>query len=89
MKKAKIMLVLLSALTLVGCKNKVNNLNENSKERFIIKKIDYFKEIWIDKETGVNYLYSQGASGGRTLTVMYDKNGKVLITDLEEIKKEK
>lgn len=53
------MLVLLSALTLVGCKNKVNNLNENSKERFIIKKIDYFKEIWIDKETGVNYLYSQ------------------------------
>lgn len=59
MKKAKIMLVLLSALTLVGCKNEVNNLNENSKERFIIKKIDYYREIWIDKETGVNYLYSQ------------------------------
>lgn len=89
MKKAKIMLVLLSALTLVGCKNEVNNLNENSKERFIIKKIDYYREIWIDKETGVNYLFFESELSKPALTVMYDKNGKVLITDLEEIKKEK
>lgn len=50
MKKAKIMLVLLSALTLVGCKNKVNNLNENSKERFIIKKLIILKRFGLIKK---------------------------------------
>ena len=36
-------------------------------------------EIWIDKETGVNYLYRQsGYSGG--MTVLLDKDGKPVIT---------
>ena len=36
-------------------------------------------EIWVDKETGVNYLYaSQGYSGG--LTVLLDSEGKPIIT---------
>ncbi len=39
-------------------------------------------EIWVDKETGVNYLYhSSGYSGG--LTVLLDKDGKPLITPVE------
>ncbi len=40
-------------------------------------------EIWVDKETGVNYLYRQsGYSGG--LTVLVDKDGKPVITPVEE-----
>ena len=40
-------------------------------------------EIWVDKETGVNYLYRQsGYSGG--LTVLLDENGKPVITPVEE-----
>ena len=40
-------------------------------------------EIWVDKETGVNYLFhSSGYSGG--LTVLLDKNGKPVITYNEE-----
>ncbi len=40
-------------------------------------------EIWIDKETGVNYLYhSSGYSGG--LTVLLDENGKPIVTQLDE-----
>ena len=36
-------------------------------------------EIWVDKETGVNYLYRQsGYSGG--LTVLIDADGKPVIT---------
>ncbi len=36
-------------------------------------------EIWVDKETGVNYLYMQmGNSGG--LTPLLDKGGKPVIT---------
>jgi len=36
-------------------------------------------EIWIDMETGVNYIYhSSGYSGG--LTVLLDKDGKPVIT---------
>ena len=40
-------------------------------------------EIWVDKETGVNYLYhSSGYSGG--LTVLLDKDGKPVITPIEK-----
>ena len=38
-------------------------------------------EIWVDKETGVNYLYRQsGYSGG--LTVLVDRDGKPVITSV-------
>ena len=38
-------------------------------------------EIWVDKETGVNYLYRQsGYAGG--LTVLLDKDGKPVITSV-------
>ena len=41
-------------------------------------------EIWIDRQTGVNYLfYSSGYAGG--LTVLLDQDGKPVITPLEEI----
>ena len=40
-------------------------------------------EIWIDKETGVHYVYhSSGYSGG--LTVLMDKDGKPVVTPMEE-----
>lgn len=40
-------------------------------------------EIWVDKETGVNYLYRQsGYSGG--MTVLLDKEGKPVISPVVE-----
>ena len=40
-------------------------------------------EIWVDKETGVNYLYhTSGYAGG--LTVLLDKDGKPVVTPIEE-----
>lgn len=40
-------------------------------------------EIWIDKQTGVNYLYRQsGYSGG--MTVLLDKDGKPVISPVVE-----
>lgn len=40
-------------------------------------------EIWVDKETGVNYLYHfAGYSGG--LTPLLDKDGKPVITKIEK-----
>lgn len=36
-------------------------------------------EIWVDKETGVNYLFRQsGYAGG--MTVLLDREGKPVIT---------
>lgn len=36
-------------------------------------------EVWVDKETGVNYLYREaGYSGG--LTVLLDKDGKPIVS---------
>lgn len=38
-------------------------------------------EIWVDKETGVNYIYRQsGYSGG--MTVLLDKDGKPVISNV-------
>ena len=40
-------------------------------------------EIWVDKNTGVNYLWrSTGYSGG--LTVLLDRDGKPVITAIEK-----
>ena len=37
-------------------------------------------EIWVDRETGVNYLFhAAGYSGG--LTPLLDKDGKPIVTD--------
>ncbi len=38
-------------------------------------------EVWVDKETGVNYiLHQSGYAGG--MTVLLDKDGKPVITPL-------
>ena len=40
-------------------------------------------EIWVDRETGVNYLYhASGYAGG--LTVLLDKDGKPVVSDVEK-----
>ena len=40
-------------------------------------------EIWVDKETGVNYLYRQcGHSGG--LTPLLDRDGKPVVSRPKE-----
>ena len=39
-------------------------------------------QIWVDKETGVNYLYhATGYAGG--LTVLLDKDGKPVVTPVK------
>ncbi len=41
-------------------------------------------EIWVDKETGVNYMYhAAGYSGG--LTVLLDREGKPVITPIYDV----
>ena len=41
-------------------------------------------EIWVDKETGVNYVFAfSGYAGG--LTVLLDKEGKPVVTPPSEI----
>ena len=41
-------------------------------------------EIWVDKETGVNYIFHQsGYAGG--LTPLLDKDGKVVVTPVENV----
>ena len=42
---------------------------------------DNLMQIWVDRQTGVNYLYSaSGYSGG--LTVLLDRDGKPVISPL-------
>ena len=40
-------------------------------------------EIWVDKETGVNYIFRNGGySGG--LTPLLDKDGNVVVTPISK-----
>ena len=41
-------------------------------------------EIWVDKETGVNYLYVNGGYGGG-LSVLLDRDGKPVITSPNQL----
>ena len=40
-------------------------------------------EIWVDRETGVNYL-AYCSAGGRSLTVLLDRAGNPVITTVNE-----
>ncbi len=39
-------------------------------------------EIWVDKETGVNYMFHQSGYGGG-MTPLLDKDGKVIVTPID------
>lgn len=41
-------------------------------------------EIWVDKDTGVNYLYHWREFGGGSLTVLLDKDGKPIVTPINK-----
>lgn len=48
--------------------------------RIYTKGFSSTNEIWVDRETGVNYLFhSSGYAGG--LTPLLDKDGKPVVTD--------
>ncbi|MBE5778875.1 MAG: xylan 1,4-beta-xylosidase [Clostridiales bacterium] len=55
--------------------------NERFEVVYTQGKISYI-EIWVDKETGVNYVFhGSGYAGG--MTVLLDKEGKPVITPVE------
>lgn len=55
--------------------------NERFEVVYTQGKINYI-EIWVDKETGVNYVFhGSGYAGG--MTVLLDKEGKPVITPVE------
>ncbi|MBR6572702.1 MAG: xylan 1,4-beta-xylosidase [Clostridia bacterium] len=58
-------------------------MNENKRFERIYKQGMGTMEIWVDKETGVNYLYHNGGYGGG-LTVLLGKDGKPVVTPIEK-----
>ena len=58
-------------------------MSENKRFARIYKQGMGTMEIWVDKETGVNYLYHNGGYGGG-LTVLLDKDGKPVVTPIEK-----
>ena len=55
-------------------------------KRIYIQGVVSVMEIWVDTETGVNYLYREdGYSGG--LTPLLDRDVKPLITDSQDTDK--
>lgn len=59
--------------------------NDNERfERVYTQGILCVTEIWVDRETGVNYLYhTDGQSGG--LTPLLGRNGNPVISPIENI----
>ena len=57
------------------------NDNEDRFEKVYTQGVANVIEIWVDKETGVNYLYhASGYSGG--LTSLLDRNGKPVVSTI-------
>ena len=58
----------------------------NGKERFVktySQGVANITEIWVDKETGVNYVFHvAGYAGG--LTPLLDKDGKPVVTPIND-----
>ena len=60
--------------------------NDKRFEKIYTQSVGNITEIWVDKETGVNYIYhSRGEAGG--LTPLLDKDGKPVISSIDEFEK--
>ncbi|MDT9025244.1 DUF6440 family protein [Rossellomorea yichunensis] len=59
-----------------GDKRFDEKLVQNSQQGILIS-------IWVDRQTGVNYLYTWSAQGC-ALTPLLDKNGEVVVSQVEE-----
>lgn len=58
-------------------------MNKDKRFEKVYKQSMGSMEIWVDKETGVHYLYHQsGYAGG--LTPLLDKDGKPVITAVQK-----
>lgn len=57
-------------------------MDENRFQKTYSQGVIESMEIWVDRETGVNYLYHHaGYAGG--LTVLVDPDGKPVVTPVE------
>ena len=62
--------------------NDKKNTSERFEKIYTQGKIS-ITEIWVDKETGVNYLFRRDGYGGG-LTVLLDENGKPVVTPIDK-----
>ncbi|WP_040195650.1 DUF6440 family protein [Candidatus Soleaferrea massiliensis] len=54
-------------------------MDNNRFERVYAQGITNITEIWVDRETGVNYMFhSSGYAGG--MTPLLDRDGKVVVS---------
>ena len=55
---------------------------DNRFEKVYAQGVLEMSEIWVDRETGVNYLFhTSGTAGG--LTPLLDRDGKPIVTPVE------
>ncbi|MEK3807621.1 DUF6440 family protein [Bacillus sp. FSL H8-0547] len=64
-----------------------NKKDKNANKRFDEKLIQTSQHgslisLWVDRQTGVNYLYTWSAQGC-TLTPLLDEHGKVIVDQIE------
>lgn len=82
MKKRITAILLITTLLLAGCGNKHDTDSEQGKS--IVKVESGFKHcIYVDRDTGVMYLYVSGGYGG-SITVMINEDGTPKIWRGEE-----
>lgn len=76
MKKFIVILAIL-CMFLVGCESDLKSIEKNTYSEVM---------VYIDPETGVNYLvYKEGYKGG--ITVRYNADGSIMVTEKEGGKK--
>ena len=78
MKKKRILILLLFAITLSGCREYKTAENVSYNARFVIISKEFYGSVVYDEKTGVEYWRSGGNTNG-CLTLLVDKDGKPLI----------
>ena len=74
--KKLIAVIVVGCFFLVGCNSDVKNIEGNKTNTV---------KVYVDPETGVNYLvYTEGHGGG--ITVRYTSNGEIMVTKVGDEK---
>lgn len=77
--KKRMLILLLLAVTLSGCRNSKTAENVSQEARFVIISQEAYGDIVYDEKTGVEYWRSVSGYNSGNLTLLVDKDGNPLI----------
>jgi len=80
MKKKLIVMIAIAAAALSGCSRTTENIPSKMYSSNVTPFGSYSSGIWVDPETGVNYIWFSGHSGRSYMSVRLKPDGTPFVT---------